>query len=76
MADQAPQVESVRGLRPLCEAFSEEDDENGNPIFLYSSFGFITDDHIVYFGKSKLRKYELTPKAINESLELTQNLPT
>ena len=66
----APRVKSVRDLQHLSEVFSWEDDENGNPIFLYSSFGFISDDHIVYFGQSKLRKYDLTPEILNESLEL------
>ena len=70
MTDQAPRVKSVRDLSPLYEAFSEEDDEHGNPVFLYSSFGFITDEYIVYFGKSKLGKYNLTPKDIKESLKL------
>ncbi|PNS17782.1 Serine/threonine-protein kinase SMU1 [Sphaceloma murrayae] len=38
-----------RDLRPLYEAFSEEDDEDGNMIFLFSSFGYITQDHRAYF---------------------------
>ena len=70
MADQAPRIESVRDLSPLYEAFSEEDDEHGNPIFLYSSFGFITNEYVAYFDQSKLKKYELTQKDIKESLEL------
>lgn len=70
MADQALQMISVRDLSPLYEAFSEEDDDQGNPIFLYSSFGFITKEHNAYFGKSKLRKFDLTLKDIRESLEL------
>ncbi|KAI9800500.1 MAG: hypothetical protein M1825_004048 [Sarcosagium campestre] len=69
MSDQALPIKSSRDLYVLCEAFSMEDDEHGNPIFLYSSFGYMTDDHIAYFGKSKLRKYDLTPKDIIESLE-------
>lgn len=69
-AGQAPRIESARDLSPLYEAFSEEDDKNGNPIFLYSSFGFISNEYIAYFGKSKLRKYDLTSKDIRESLEL------
>ncbi|KAF1992947.1 serine/threonine-protein kinase-like protein [Amniculicola lignicola CBS 123094] len=66
----ALRIESARDLSPLYEAFSEEDDEHGNPIFLYSSFGFISDDFTAYFGKSKLRKYDLTSKDIKESLKL------
>ncbi|KAF1919703.1 serine/threonine-protein kinase-like protein [Ampelomyces quisqualis] len=66
----ALRIESVRDLSPLYEAFSEEDDEHGNPIFLYSSFGFISDDFTAYFGRSKLRKYDLSSKDIEESLEL------
>ncbi|KAH9823761.1 serine/threonine-protein kinase-like protein [Teratosphaeria destructans] len=61
---------TVRDLRPLYEAFSEEDDEHGNPIFLYSSFGYITKDFVAYFGQSAMRKLQLTPKDIRESLEL------
>jgi len=70
MDDQAPRVKSVRDLRHLSEVFSWEDDENGNPVFLYSSFGFISDDQYVYFGQSKLRKYDLTVEILNESLKL------
>ncbi|KAF2106474.1 serine/threonine-protein kinase-like protein, partial [Lophiotrema nucula] len=49
--------------------FSEEDDEHGNPIFLHSPFGFISNEFIAYFGLSKLRKYDLTSKDIKENLE-------
>ncbi|KAI9847003.1 MAG: hypothetical protein M1837_003359 [Sclerophora amabilis] len=70
MGDQALKLESRRDLYVLYEAFSEDDDEEGNPIFLFSSFGYMTDDHVAYFGQSKLRKYDLTPKDIIESLEL------
>lgn len=67
---QALPINSARDLSPLYEAFSEEDDEDGNPIFLFSSFGFITDEYVVYFGQTNLRKYRLTAKYIKESLEL------
>ncbi|KAF2175643.1 hypothetical protein K469DRAFT_743221 [Zopfia rhizophila CBS 207.26] len=70
MNGQALPIKSVQDLSPLYEAFSEEDDEHGNPIFLYSSFGFITNEYIAYFGQSNLRKYELTPKDIKDSLKL------
>jgi hypothetical protein len=70
MDGHALPIKSVRDLSPLYEAFSEEDDEHGNPIFLYSSFGFITNEYIAYFGQSNLRKYELTPKDIKDSLNL------
>ncbi|KAF2761047.1 serine/threonine-protein kinase-like protein [Pseudovirgaria hyperparasitica] len=63
-------IESVRDLSPRYEAFSDEDDEYGNPIFLYSSFGYISDDYIAYFGESKLRKRDLSKKDIMESLQL------
>jgi serine/threonine protein kinase len=69
MADQTLHTISARDLSPLYETFSEEDDEKGNPIFLYSSFGFITNEHEAYFGKSKLRKFDLTPEDIGRSLE-------
>lgn len=61
---QAPPIHSARDLSPLYEAFSEEDDEHGNPIFLFSSFGFITDEYVAYFGQSKRRKYVLTEKVL------------
>lgn len=61
---------AVRDLRPLYEAFSEEDDEHGNPVFLYSSFGYVTDDFCAYFGQSNLRKLHLAPKNIKESLKI------
>ena len=63
-------IESVRDISPLYEAFSEEDDEHGNPIFLYSSYGYIGDDFTAYIRRSKLRKYDLTSKNIKESLQL------
>ncbi|RMZ73496.1 kinase-like domain [Pyrenophora seminiperda CCB06] len=63
-------IESVRNVSPLYEAFTEEDDEHGNPIFSYSSYGYISDDFTAYFGQSNLRKYDLTSKEIKESLEL------
>ncbi|KAH8696879.1 hypothetical protein GQ44DRAFT_733557 [Phaeosphaeriaceae sp. PMI808] len=59
----ALRIESARDLSPLYEASSEEDDEYGNPTFLYSSFGFTSDEPTAYFGRSKL-------KGIKESLEL------
>jgi len=34
------------------------------------SFGFITKEYNAYFGKSKLRKFDLTLKDIRESLKL------
>lgn len=70
MGNGVPQGVTVQDLRPLYEAFSEEDDEHGNPIFLYSSFGYITKDFVAYFGQSNLRKCHLTPKDIHESLKL------
>ncbi|KAH7111045.1 serine/threonine-protein kinase-like protein [Dendryphion nanum] len=70
MDNQALPIKSVRDLSPLFEAFSEEDDEHGNPIFLYSSFGFITKEYIAYFGQSSLRKSELTPKEIKNCLKI------
>ncbi|KAH8707151.1 serine/threonine-protein kinase-like protein [Phaeosphaeriaceae sp. PMI808] len=63
------QIESARDLSPLYEAFSAEDDEDGNPKFLYSSFGFINEQYIAYFGTSALRKYDLTSRDIRESLQ-------
>jgi serine/threonine protein kinase len=60
---------SARDLSPRYEAFSEEDDEDGNPIFLYSSFGYISDDYVAYFGQSNFRKCDLNQKIIKESLQ-------
>lgn len=47
-----------------------DDDEDGNPIFLHSSFDIIADDFTAYFGQSHLRKYDLSAKDIKESLQL------
>ncbi|RMZ70055.1 serine threonine- kinase [Pyrenophora seminiperda CCB06] len=69
MVNEDLPISSVRDLSPRYEAFSEDDDENGNPIFLYSSFGYITDEYVAYFGQSKLRRRELNPKLIRESLQ-------
>lgn len=63
------QIESARDLSPLYKAFSAEDDKDSNPIFLYSSFRFITNQYIAYFSKSSHRKYNLTLKDIRESLQ-------
>ncbi|KAF1977410.1 hypothetical protein BU23DRAFT_295763 [Bimuria novae-zelandiae CBS 107.79] len=60
-AGQQLQIESARDLSPLYEVFPEEDDEDGSPIFLYSSFGFVSDRYIAYFGQSKLRKRRRVP---------------
>lgn len=70
MAQQTLPVLSVRDLNPLYEGFSDEDDEHGNPVFLYSSFGYVTNDYTAYFGQSTLRKYELTSRDIRDSLKL------
>jgi serine/threonine protein kinase len=60
---------TLQDLNPLYEAFSEENDEHGNPVFLFSSFGYTTQDFFAYFGTSSLRKYGLTPSVIKESLK-------
>jgi serine/threonine protein kinase len=68
ISKDGPWLRSVRDLTVLAEVFSDEDDENGNPIFLYSTFGYITDQFTAYFGQSELRKYKLTPEIIMEEL--------
>lgn len=45
IAEELP-LYSARDLSPRYEAFSEDDDEDGNPIFLYSSFGYISDEYV------------------------------
>ncbi|KAF2220213.1 serine/threonine-protein kinase-like protein [Elsinoe ampelina] len=70
MNRQLPLTLTARDLRPLYEAFSEEDDENGNPIFLFSSFGYITHNYEAYFGQCNLRKQQLCSEDISRSLEL------
>jgi hypothetical protein len=42
MVNEELPISSARDLSPLYEAFTEEDDEDGNPIFDYSSFGCTT----------------------------------
>lgn len=68
IAEELP-LYSARDLSPRYEAFSEDDDEDGNPIFLYSSFGYISDKYVAYFGQSNFRKSELDQKIIRESLQ-------
>jgi hypothetical protein len=68
MVNEELPIYSVRDLSPRYEAFSEDDDEDGNPIFLYSSFGYITDEYVAYFGQSKLRRCELNQDTIRECL--------
>jgi hypothetical protein len=50
MGDPALEIKSCRDLYVIYEAFSEDDDEDGNPIFLYSSFGYMTDQY-AHFGR-------------------------
>jgi hypothetical protein len=45
---------TLQDPNPLYEAFFEEDDEHGNPVFLFSSFGYFTQDFFAYFGMSSL----------------------
>jgi serine/threonine protein kinase len=70
MAQDPLQGISVQNLSPLYESFFEEDDEHGIPVFESSSFGYITENFLAYFGESNLRKHDLTPTAIKESLKL------
>ena len=70
MVNEELPVYSARDLSPRYEAFSEEDDEHGDPIFLYSSFGYITNDYVAYFGQSEIRKCDLSQKDIREALKL------
>ncbi|KAF9735673.1 hypothetical protein PMIN06_007185 [Paraphaeosphaeria minitans] len=70
MAQKTLPVLSVRDLNPLYEGFSDEDDEHGKPVFLYSSFGYVTSDYTAYFGQSALRKYDLRLEDIRDSLKL------
>ncbi|KAF2789401.1 serine/threonine-protein kinase-like protein [Melanomma pulvis-pyrius CBS 109.77] len=69
MVNEELPVSSFRDLSPLYQIFSEEDDEHGNPVFLYSSFGHITDEYVAYFGQSSLRTRELTHETIRQSLQ-------
>ncbi|KAH8724168.1 serine/threonine-protein kinase-like protein [Phaeosphaeriaceae sp. PMI808] len=61
MPERKLPVYSAQDLSPRYEAFSEEDDKNSDPIFLYSSFGYITDEYIAYFGQSNLRNLQRLP---------------
>ncbi|KAF1987733.1 kinase-like protein [Aulographum hederae CBS 113979] len=69
MDDPALQKITRRDLRPLTENFDEEDDKDGNLIFLYSTYGFVTREHVAYFGKSTLRKFNLTPPELKDTLK-------
>lgn len=62
----APWVESTRKLRPLTEWFSIEGGQN---TFLNCTFAFTSEEHHVYTGQAPIRKFNLTPKIINDTLK-------
>src|SRR5579871_135103 len=66
MPNEIPHVDSVRDLHPLCEVFSSE---NGQRVFLRSTFALVTSDYHVYFGQAPIRKKALSPKDIKKSLK-------
>jgi serine/threonine protein kinase len=68
MHNQPPQVESFRDLCYLSEVFSTEDD--GSHKFSRSTFAIITHDYHVWIGQAPIRKKDLSPKSITESLKL------
>ncbi|KAK4608989.1 hypothetical protein CLAFUW4_14497 [Fulvia fulva] len=72
MTDQELLISSFRDLSPRYTAFAEEDDEDGNPIYLFSSFGFFTPEYDVYFEKSKSK---VTALSVEEIKECLQRLP-
>jgi hypothetical protein len=66
-------IESLRDASPLIKSFTEDDEENRNPIFMFSSFGYQTDDYLVFFGLSELRRKLLTKIIIKEGLKLVSD---
>lgn len=61
-----PLVKSIADLKLLGECSNMAED--GSLEFEYCSFAFVTDDHVVYFGQTSIRKYQLTPEIINKNL--------
>jgi serine/threonine protein kinase len=72
MTHQDLPISSFRDLSPRYTAFAEEDDEYGNPIYLFSSFGFFTSEYEAYFGQSKSK---VTALSVEEIKECLQRLP-
>nr|POE86977.1 isoform 2 of mapk/mak/mrk overlapping kinase [Quercus suber] len=66
---QALPIQSFVDLAPLITCYTEEDDKDGNPIFLRSIFAYTTDDYVSYLGQSDSRVRDLTAKQIKESLK-------
>jgi len=62
--ERPPRVASALELCPLTEWFSVEDGT-----FSRCTFAIVTEEHQVYVGQAPIRKYNLTPKIINESLK-------
>lgn len=69
MTDHELSISSFRDLSPLYTAYTMEDDEDGNPIYSYSSFGFFTAEYRAYFGKSTSKTSTLTVEEIKEFLQ-------
>ncbi|CZT23697.1 uncharacterized protein RCC_09411 [Ramularia collo-cygni] len=72
MSDQELLITSFRDLSPRYTAFAEQDDEDGNPIYLFSSFGFFTPEYDAYFGQSKSK---VTTLSVEEIKGCLQRLP-
>lgn len=65
-------ISSHRDLSPVYRTYAEELDEDGNLVFLFSSFGHFTAEYHAYFGQSKMRPIDLT---VEEILECLKPLP-
>ncbi|CZT22192.1 uncharacterized protein RCC_08061 [Ramularia collo-cygni] len=69
MTDHELSISSFRDLSPLYTAYTMEDDEDGNPIYMYSSFGFFTTEYAAYFGKSSSKPSTLTIEELKACLK-------
>src|SRR5947208_17179017 len=53
--------------------FAEKNNKYNNLILLYLLFSYITDNSIIYFGQSKLGKFDLTLNKIKGNLKVLPN---
>jgi hypothetical protein len=64
--------DSCLDLSPIYTAYTDEDDEDGNPIYAFCSFDFFTAEYDAYFGQSSIEVSTLTAELIKQCL---QHLP-
>ena len=66
ITDEGPQVNSVNNLHAYGEAVTTKD---GRAQFKFTFVCFIDDDDIAYFGQTRVSRFCLTPKVLQECLK-------